>query len=251
MHPWRLFVKAPSSQERFAGLSVGLVMPPHVITTASDVAAFTDEELLRLVGEEHCVPARSALVERHYPEVCDLVTRCGKNHSLASADQEDARQEVLCALLKALDEFAAAANAARSAREFRDFLEAFVRGRFANCVRALRRYESHFDRSTPIEELLEQAPWATTGAADPAELAAKRELCARLDAALPDLDASMRRLWDELESGHSFRGSAAALGLSYFRVRRLCQRMFVQVRDRLTDGTDETRGVSETETTRL
>jgi RNA polymerase sigma factor (sigma-70 family) len=232
------------SQERFAGLTEGLAMPPPVIATVSDVAALTDEELLRLIGESPCVPARRALVERHYHEVCDCLARCGSGTRLGVEDREDVHQEVLTALFKALDKFAAAAHGAWIAREFRDFLETFVRGRFANCVRALRRYESHIDRTTPIEELLEQAPQADTWAADPAELAAKRELCARLDAALPDLDASMQRLWEELESGHSFRTSAATLGLSYFRVRRMYQQMFVRLRYRLTDGTDEPRGVS-------
>jgi RNA polymerase sigma factor (sigma-70 family) len=225
-------------------------MPPPEIATVSDVSAFTDVELLRLIGESHCVPARNALVARHYGEVCHLLARYGSGTRLGNEDQEDARQEVLCALFKALEKFAAAANTPKGAREFREFLEAFVRGRFANCVRALRRRESHIDRTTPIEELLEQAPHAANGVADPAELAAQREQCAQLDAALPDLDASMQSLWDELESGHSFRMSAAALGLSYFRVRHMCQQMLVQLRDRLTDGTDEPRGVSETETTR-
>jgi RNA polymerase sigma factor (sigma-70 family) len=220
-------------------------MPPPAIATATDVAALTDEELLRLVGEERCAPARSALVERHYPEVCDLVARCGKKHGLAYADQEDARQEVLCALFKALDKFAARGKRARGEREFRNFLVAFGRGRYVDCVRALRRHESHIDRSVPIEELLERASAAVIEDSwdDPAESAAKEELRARLDAARPQLDMSMRQLWDELESGHSFRASAAALGLSYYQVRRLCKRMIDLLRDRLTDGTDEPRGV--------
>src|SRR5260370_18111338 len=76
---------------------------------------------------------------------------------------------------------------------------------------------------------------------DPAKWALKRELRARLDAAMPELDASMRQLWDELEMGHSIRASAAALGLSYYQARRLCKRMFDLLRNRLTGGAEETR----------
>jgi RNA polymerase sigma factor (sigma-70 family) len=227
-------------------------MQAPAIATAADVVKLTEEELLRLVGETHCVPARNALVERHFWDVCDLLARHGRKFHLGDEDREDARQEVLCALLKGLERFAAASNGAGGGLTMRVFLGAFTQRRFANCVRTFRRQESHVDRSTPVQELLERASPQRIGCGrdDPSELAAKRELRARLDAALPKLDASMRRLWEELASGHSLRACAAALGMSYYQVRRLCKRMIDMLRDQLMDGTDDARGVSETERTR-
>jgi hypothetical protein len=78
-------------------------------------------------------------------------------------------------------------------------------------------------------------------AEDPAELAAERELRTRLEEAVPRLDASMRQLWDELDSGHSFRASAATLGVSYYQARRLCKKMLELLRNRLKDGMNEPR----------
>jgi hypothetical protein len=68
-----------------------------------DSVAPTFEYLIQRVGETGRVPARNALVEWCYPEVCALLDRFGRGEQLAAHYREDVRQEILCALVKVLD----------------------------------------------------------------------------------------------------------------------------------------------------
>jgi RNA polymerase sigma factor (sigma-70 family) len=225
-------------------------MPPAFMAADPDVAALADEELVRLVQETFSKAARCAIVARHYPRMRKLLAQWAKQERLGIDDREDAQQEGVFALLEAVDDYDRDSQTHAECL-FRSFLGKFVRSRFLDYVRTQRRRERHLDRSVHVESLKGYVPppVGTHGTDDPAELAARCEFRVRLDEEVRCLNRPMRRLWKEMELGRPLWAIAETVGLSYYQVRRLHKHMIERLRGRLTDGTDEPRGVSETETT--
>jgi RNA polymerase sigma factor (sigma-70 family) len=207
----------------------------------------SDEELVRLIQSGACPAAVGELLLRHFEAMSRLLLLWGKRARLRRPDREDVCQEVLTRLLEASSKYDVKRAVGPNRCSFRTFLGALARDRFRDVTRTLRRFERHFDRSVPVEVLLDEEAAGrpsrmhgikrTTMSVpdDPITAADRREFLVLVDAALLEFDGTARGLWERLADDASLPTIAPLLGLSYDQGKRLRERLHEALRHRLRD----------------
>jgi hypothetical protein len=109
-----------------------------------DLLALGDEQLLVLFREQGCLAARDELVTRYLPFTRRFAGQKARRFRLSAAWLPDFEQCAALALLEAMSRF----DERRAGdRKFDGFLRLVLRTRLFDFVKALWRFEIHYDRT--------------------------------------------------------------------------------------------------------
>jgi RNA polymerase sigma factor (sigma-70 family) len=188
-----------------------------------------DEELVALVTQSGFREAGHVLLLRHREWSRRLIMRLARHRGLSSHDTEDALQDAMFAILKAICRYETVRPNGRNGCLFQAFLGRVLTNRFKDFVKHLRRTESRFSRPMPrfleLNEPFGRREDRGTSLledkeSDPAVIAQRKELVARVRNAVANLDGINCRLVHGLLSGRRLRAVADELGITYDMARR-------------------------------
>jgi RNA polymerase sigma factor (sigma-70 family) len=215
-------------------------MPPRAQQSRPDVAALSDEDLVRLARGDDSQAALRELIARHYAAMEISLGYWARTWRLSDADREDALLQAVLGLQEALAKYNTESPAEHEVGRFRSFLVRIVWHRFVNCARAARRREHHIDRSVHVEDLPDRTvgPLGTSCAGDPSGLVVLFELRVQLAAALSQLAGRAQGKGEMLVANQRLQEVADALGLTYRQAKRLRHRVRDQLANLLKDWND-------------
>ncbi len=194
----------------------------------------TDEELVALVTQSGFQQAEHVLLLRYREWSRRLIMRLARHGRLSPHDTEDALQDAMFAVMKAICRYDTSRLSGQNGCPFQSFLGRVLTNRFKDFVKHLRRTESHFGRPKPrfleLNEAGERRERRRTSlledrGSDPALIAQRKELVARVRNAVAHLDEMNSRLVDGLLSGLRLRAVAEELGITYDAAKRRWRRI--------------------------
>lgn len=194
-----------------------------------------EEELLRLAQAGTCPQAVAALVARYLGDLRALVARMAHAAHLPPDDADEALQEVLLLVPRAIRRYDLARLAGPRPCRLRTFLHRVAghvfrnvldrRGRAAVRERRVRQAAAQaLDGSTPsraVDWMACSPDWRE----EPSLIAQEREARADLARGVADLDAEQRCLWEAVCAGTRLAVLARRLGRPPSTVRRDLQRV--------------------------
>ena len=192
-----------------------------------------DEELAFLAENCGCSTARQELLMRFYEWSNRLIAQLGRRRGLALADVEDAQQDAVFGILKAIQRFDARRVGQGNRAGFRAFLHRILSDRFKDFVKQLWRSKTHdghpirpsdkLDRGVPACGLDD---WADPERdSDPEAMAESNEVHVLFWEAVKHLDGVEYSLVSALLSGSRLRQISRELGISYDAAKRLRRRL--------------------------
>jgi RNA polymerase sigma factor (sigma-70 family) len=189
------------------------------------------------VPEEGCRSVLDMMVQHCQAWVEHGVGVLARSTSLTAADRDDAQQEILLAVVKAI---LPRLSAPPRAADFRAFVDQIIRTRFNTFLRDHARYLGHFDHAVDVYLLAEQgvnpALVLTEGAAgDPTVTAIACEEHDRLEEALQRLSTADRMLVHKAAAGLSREEMAATEGTSRRTLGRQWARILRHLRSWLVN----------------
>jgi RNA polymerase sigma factor (sigma-70 family) len=183
-------------------------------------------ELLALIRKLPDPVAANALARLLLPWVQHRLEHCRSVRLLRGSEAADAVQEITVTLLQALEKVNV-----DDAGKLEGLLEVIIRRRFCNYCRNDRRQPRGADvTEAEKRETLCRRQDSSWQCQDPAELAAMRELLARLQGIERHLDAMEQRLWQLRQSGLSLSAIATRMGLHVSAVKRRWAALWAKIR---------------------
>jgi RNA polymerase sigma factor (sigma-70 family) len=182
-----------------------------------------------LVSQSGFHKAGHVLLLRHREWSRRLIVRLARHRGLSPHDTEDALQDAMFAILKAICHYDTLRPSGQNGCLFQSFLGRVLTNRFKDFVKHLRRTERHFSRPMPrfleLNEAVGRRERQGTSlledrGSDPALIAQRKELVARVRNAVAHLDGMNHRLVDGLLSGRRLRAIADELGITYDVAKR-------------------------------
>ena len=208
-----------------------------------DLANLRDEELVVLARECGFQPAEAALLERFQGWTQTLIGQLGRRRGLAPTDVEDAAQDAVFGVLKAISRYDTRYVGLRGGCPFQAFLRRVVTDRFKDFVKKLWRYQGRFGKS--VNTMSEAATGTDTDyghgthsfhdgkASDPVRTVEWRELMGRCRDFVGQLDDTGRGLVDGLMDGLRLRVIADHLRISYDSAKRRRRQLLGELATRL------------------
>jgi RNA polymerase sigma factor (sigma-70 family) len=194
-----------------------------------DLTKLRDEELVVLAAECHYHPAEEALLLRFLPWSQRRIAQLGRRWNLTSSDVEDAAQDAVFAIVKAMTRYNTLEAGNPAGCPFRVFLDRVLKDRFKDFLKQLRRQAGNAHHARAAKAL------AANREPDPARAAQVTELSKRVHDLLAKRDDFTRQVVDGVMVGLRLRTIAANLGRSYDVVKRRWR----QERTRLAKQLDE------------
>jgi RNA polymerase sigma factor (sigma-70 family) len=192
-----------------------------------------DEELAFLAENCGCRAARQELLLRFYAWSNCLIAQLARRRGLAPADLEDAQQDAVFGIIKAIHRFDA-----RRVREgkrpcFRSFLHRILSDRFKDFVKQLRRSKTRAAYRVPPAGASESGvkgrspdDWADPErGSDPEAMAESNEVHVLFWEAVQNLNGAEHSLVSALLSGRRLRQISGELEISYDAAKRLRRRL--------------------------
>jgi RNA polymerase sigma factor (sigma-70 family) len=191
----------------------------------------SNEYLLQALVASASPLVAEALMLRHEPWARRLIASRARCTSLEPADVEDAQQEALLALGKAIDQYGRARVEA-GYLSFRAFAAKVVINSFNDYLRRQRRTEQRLDRSAAAMEGLNSMP-DPARAVDPQGVLIDRECQNACLDALSQLEEKDRRLVEQYVAGERLRVVAEDLDDLYLVTKRRWQTLASSLRRQL------------------
>lgn len=184
-----------------------------------NLAAWDDEPLVVLAQECGYQPAKTELLLRHRERCGRLIGQLARRRGLRPADVEDALQDAVFGVLKAIARYDTRQLGRQKGCSFRAFLSRVVGDRFKDFVRHLWRSQR---RCVFCPDVPDDGAWADHPArdGDPARTLERAELAAALREWTGHLGDRDRDLVHGLLAGLRLRAAASQVGISYDRAKR-------------------------------
>ena len=223
-----------------------------------DLTKLRDEELAVLAAECGFQPAEEELLLRYCDWSNSLIGRFSRLRKVAMPDVEDALQDAVLGILKAIAHYDTLQIGKPNGCSFRTFLRRVLTDRFKDFLKHLWRVKSHFGQPVPArpgqsvrpagepvassrdrERATGEWDWPDwDGNSDPAAAAEGNEFKARLREALDHLDEVERSLSEGLMAGKRLRVIAVELAISYDAAKRRWKKLRTKLAVRLEEFTD-------------
>jgi RNA polymerase sigma factor (sigma-70 family) len=203
-----------------------------------DLNPLQDEALVVLAKECGYQPAETALVLRYRGWSGSLVGGLARQRGLSAVDTEDAVQDAVFGILKAIARYDTLQLGRANGCSFAAFLRRVLTDRFKDFLKHLWRVQKRYRCSlTAAEDDGGDGGPAPCEAreADPAQAAARAEWQKRFREVLAQLDASERELVDVLLSGVTVRAAADRLAISYDKAKRRWRKLRADLARRLPE----------------
>lgn len=184
-----------------------------------NLAAWDDEALVVLVQDCSYQPAKTELLLRHREACGRLIGQLARRRGLRPADVEDALQDAVFGVLKAIARYDTGQLGRRKGCSFRAFLARVVGDRFRDFVRHLWRTQRRY---VPCPDVFGDGAWAgcTGSDGDPASTLERAELATALREWTGQMKEMDRNLVNGLLAGLRLRAAASQVGISYDRAKR-------------------------------
>jgi RNA polymerase sigma factor (sigma-70 family) len=211
-------------------------------TPESALLSTPDDELVRQ-AQQHSRAAVDCLFKRHSGWIQRLVAGRLYKMGFSDAEIEDAQQDALLAIYRAIEIFYAHDSGQRRFKCFRSLLHLLVRGRLSNFTREYLRHQrnsqtaSHFDLDKHVGT---EFAWIVCGGllpedTDPVLRAQENERRERYDRAVHRLPAHLHMVWEELRAGRTLRELAARTGVHYEKLKRWRRQLVALLRARVNE----------------
>lgn len=208
-----------------------------------DLSVVTDEALVVLAKECQFRPAEKELLLRYRAWCNRLIVRLGRQRGLTLHEIEDAAQDSVFSVFKAVERYDTRQMGRIRGCSFQSFVGRVVTDRFKDFVKKLYRNRIRYGRS------LQTIAGSRSGADcdtdlsgqlacpkkvnDPVHMCQRREMDSQLRSFLDALDASARKFMELLLAGTSLRDASARVGFSYDKGKRVRRRLRAQLAVRL------------------
>lgn len=189
-------------------------------TNGLELSKLGDEVLVRLARECGHRPAERELVARYRARVNLLVVRLARRQGLEAAEIEDACQDAVFGVMKAIERYDTNQVGISGGCSFRSFLSRVVSDRFRDFVKKHWRRKRRFGQLQTVTEVV-----GGTTEDDPSRIAQKRETHGRIRSFMHGLESPARELMDTLVSENSLRDVAQTVGVSYDKAKRMRRRL--------------------------
>ena len=201
-----------------------------------DLTCLEDEHLVVMAQECGSGSARDELIHRYLPLSGELVGRYAARARLQEADRQDVQQDAVLWIMEAIARYRTGEFVRSGGCHFRSFLQRVLAARFIDSLRHRRHLRAHFplieadtlNRSEDSD--CRRHRGATGGGAGPLGEVEGRELGDCLDREVGRFAEPDRRLWDLVAAGAPLRQAAAAVGVSYERVKRRWRELVAHLR---------------------
>jgi RNA polymerase sigma factor (sigma-70 family) len=221
-----------------------------------DLTKLRDEELAVLAAECGFQPAEEELLLRYRDWSNSLIGRFSRLRKVAVPDVEDALQDAVLGILKAIAHYDTLQIGKPNGCSFRTFLRRVLTDRFKDFLKHLWRVKSHFGQPVPARPGQSVRPagelvagprdratggwdWPdTNGNSDPAAAAQGNEFKARIHETLDRLDDVERSLSEGLMAGKRLRVIAVELDISYDAAKRRWKKLRTKLAMRLEEFTE-------------
>jgi RNA polymerase sigma factor (sigma-70 family) len=192
-----------------------------------------DEELAFLATNCECPAARQELLLRFYDWSNHLIARLARRYGLAPHDVEDAQQDAVFGIIKAIQRFDPFRVCKGDRACFQSFLHRILSDRFKDFVKHLRQRTAHDARPTRSASESDSRvkvccpeEWADPERMnDPAVMAESNEFQVLFWKAVEHLNGVEHSLAFALLSGGRLRKISNELAISYDAVKRLRRRL--------------------------
>lgn len=215
-------------------------MTPFQPIEGVDLTALDDETLVVLIKECGYRPAEEVLMLRYQETSNRWIRQLARQRDLAPADVEDAMQDAVFGLLKAVARYDTAQIGKMKGCTFYAFLRRVVSDRFKDFVKSLWRYQNRYRRSLYYTEDGEEGASLrvseglhTDAQSDPAEQLERQELLRKFRELVDELDETGKRLIERLLSGERLRDIAEEMNISYDAAKRRRRQVLSKLADRL------------------
>lgn len=203
-----------------------------------DFSNLTDEELVVLAVECGYAPATELLLQRVHVTSTRIVMGRARRLHLSNEDTDDAVQNAVFAVLRAINRYDTRRMIPPAACKFRTFMERVVRDDFKDFVSALWRRKVHFPQFCEGDrhagDCAAENAWASADpAAGPCRVAQQNELVMILRETIKQLSQCERSLYESRLAGDSLTSIAATLNISSFAAKRLWQKLLTKLRKSL------------------
>lgn len=199
-----------------------------------DLNTMDDETLVVLAKECGYRPAEETLLLRYQETSNRWIRRLARQRDLEPADVEDAIQDAVFGLLKAVARYDTAQIGKLKGCTFYAFLRRVLSDRFKDFVKSLWRYQNRYRRSLSVSEDGDLGgDYLCKEDADPAEELERKELLRQFRELVEELDDTGRRMMERLLSGERLREVAAHLNISYDAAKRRRRQVLSKIAARL------------------
>jgi len=206
-----------------------------------NLAEVTDEALVVLAEECEFQAAETELLLRYRPWSQQMIMRLSRRRGLTLHEAEDAAQEAVFSLLKAIQRYNTDQMGRIKGCSFQSFAGRVITDGFKDFVKRLWRIKSRFGRSlhfsasanSPNDENSDVCWVCTDQSKNPVHMSQRREMDSRLQKFIDALDAPVRIFLIELLAGARLRAAATTAGLSYDQGKRMRRRLRSQLANRL------------------
>jgi len=208
-----------------------------------ELALVADEALVVLAKECLFCPAEEELLLRYRSWCSRLISRLGRRRGLTSHEIEDAAQDSVFSILKAIERYDTDQMGRIRGCSFQSFIGRVATDRFKDFVKKLYRTKIRFGCSLDTFHRTDcpgEAPHDSgrflvcpKKTNDPVHMSQRREMDAQLGDFLNDLDDSAKMFMELLLGGTSLREAAERAGFSYDQGKRMRRRLRGQLARRL------------------
>lgn len=210
-------------------------MKAHSPSYDLELDRFTDEHLVVLAQECGHHLATKLLILRHRDGATNLIGQLARRHGLNSSDTEDAVQDAVFGILKAIHRYDTRQLGRPKGCTFQSFLRRVLSDRFKDFVKTLWRYRRRYLCVIPDSEalpsqssqtlrsrpgLLSEAREKFVGLDDPVAEVQWRETMDRFHTLIHQLDETDRVLVNGMLAGNRLRAIASHLNISYDSAKR-------------------------------
>jgi RNA polymerase sigma factor (sigma-70 family) len=204
-----------------------------------DLNELGDGTLVVLAKECGYQRAETALLQRYYDWSHNLIRQLSRRRGLSAADTEDAGQDAVFGILKAIARYDTQQLARPNGCSFGAFLRRVLTDRFKDFLKHVWRVQNRYRHLVHTDE---DGYGKADGVAlckdeqdNPAQAVAQEEWERRARNLVAQLGDRDRELIDILIAGGSLRTAAERLGLSYDQAKRHWRRLRAELARRLPD----------------
>ncbi len=208
-----------------------------------NLSQVSDEALVVLAKECHFRPAEKELLLRYRLWCNRLIVRLGRRRGLTLHEIEDAAQDAVFSIMKAVERYDTFQMGRLRGCSFQSFVGRVVTDRFKDFVKKLYRVKIRFGRSLQTYERVDTrcdaehdsgSQWACPKKGnDPVHMSQRREMDRQLGEFLVSLEPPDRQFMELLLAGVRLREAAERVGFSYDKGKRTRRRLRAQLANRL------------------
>ena len=208
-----------------------------------NMSRVTDEALVVLAKECHFRPAEKELLLRYRAWCNRLVVRLGRRRGLSLHEIEDAAQDAVFSIFKAVERYDTDQLGRVRGCSFQAFAGRVVTDRFKDFVKKLYRVKIRYGRSlqtferntvsTEIDCESKRQIACPKKCNDPVHMSQRREMDTEVRSFLDDRDAAASQFMKHLLSGVPLREASERVGYSYDKGKRMRRSLRGQIARRL------------------